>query len=261
MTIVNIFLGCIGSILVGVGFVFLNRRRDKTVTSKKTSGIKSVIEAENTTITGKERSIMLILYGAFTFLFYGWIGTIFGKNTGYISAAFLTFVASCALIYNAPGLYGIIEFDGEKSWLRRIKLELIRFRTVVIYGVIMPVILLGSWLFLDQKLANRLQALEKITQATIAANNLKHKSELRTLNVKHKKDIARERSKNRRKVAKVKMKERSKRWFASIPIIGTALVLWSGKDEYDDYEVWKAENPTGTAENYAKYKAELLIGD
>ena len=45
------------------------------------------------------------------------------------------------------------------------------------------------------------------------------------------------------------MKERSKRWFASIPIIGTVLLLWSVKEDH----------PDGTADEYAKYKANLLI--
>ncbi len=90
--------------------------------------------------------------------------------------------------------------------------------------------------------------IEKTAQASIVANTIKHEKDMARLKAKHKKDLA-----------KTKMKERSKRWFASIPIIGTAMLFGTGKDEYDEYDEWKKDNPGGTVEGYAKYKADLLI--
>jgi dipeptide/tripeptide permease len=85
----------------------------------------------------------------------------------------------------------------------------------------------------------------KTAQATIVANTINHKKDMARLKATQKKDLA-----------KTKMKERSKRLFSSIPIIGTAMLFWTGKDEYDE---WKKDNPGGTVEGYAKYKADLLI--
>jgi len=265
------------SLLIFLGAMFLKRRLDRT-TSKKdkiTNTIRVIKESppvskninplikKNTTISRKVDLIALIYLAVSTFLLYGWIGSFLGETSSYIFTTFMTFFSVYYYVYldDFLNIYKKIKFNGENLRIYNAKQWLIRFSTSLLYAVIICSVLLGSWVYLDQLLASKLQALEKATQATIAANNLKHKSELRTLKVKHKKDIARERSKNKRKVAQVKMKERSKRWFASIPIIGTVLVLWSGKDEYDEYEAWEAENPTGTIENYTKYKTELLIGD
>lgn len=55
------------------------------------------------------------------------------------------------------------------------------------------------------------------------------------------------------------MKERSKRYLSAIPAIGTASLLWTDKEGYQNYEQWLTANPEGTANKYASYKASLLL--
>jgi len=95
--------------------------------------------------------------------------------------------------------------------------------------------------------------------SAIASSRLNHKKELTLLKAKHKKEISQLKLKNKKKIAKIKMKERSKRLVAAVPIIGTASLLWTGKEEYADYKEWLKNNPEGTADQYASYKANLLI--
>lgn len=100
----------------------------------------------------------------------------------------------------------------------------------------------------------------KLASATaMTASRLSHKKDIMRLKAKHKKEIAQLKLKNKRNIAKAKIKERSKRLVSSIPVVGTVLLLWAGKDEYDDYESWLNENIDGTAEDYAAYKASLLV--
>jgi len=113
----------------------------------------------------------------------------------------------------------------------------------------------ASWLMFD----TILKQTKLISATTIATGNLKYKKDIVRLKAKHKKEIAQLKLKNKRNIAKAKVKERSKRLVAAVPIVGTVLLLWAGKDEYEDYQVWLKDNPEGTAEEYAMYKASLLV--
>jgi len=113
----------------------------------------------------------------------------------------------------------------------------------------------ASWVMFD----NLLNQTKMTSATTIAASKLKHEKDILRLKAKHKKEITLLKLKNKKNIAKAKVKERSKRLIASVPIVGTVLLLWAGKDEYDDYEQWLKDNPEGTAEDYATYKASLLI--
>ncbi|MDX8412891.1 MAG: hypothetical protein R8J85_02280 [Mariprofundales bacterium] len=126
-----------------------------------------------------------------------------------------------------------------------IKRILIFFKSLSAKALILLVVVTIStaWVTVTSIINN----IEKTAQAAITSNTLKHKKEITRLKTKHKRDIA-----------KTKIKERSKRWFASIPILGTILAFWSGKEEYDDYEQWHNDNPSGNPIDYAKYQAELL---
>jgi len=64
------------------------------------------------------------------------------------------------------------------------------------------------------------------------------------LKAKHKKEVTQLKLKNKKNIAKAKVKERSKRLVASVPIVGTVLLLWAGKDEYEDYQEWLKDTPT-----------------
>ena len=61
------------------------------------------------------------------------------------------------------------------------------------------------------------------------------------------------------KIAKAKLKKRSKRLIASVPVVGTVLLLWAGKDEDEDYQEWLKDNPNGTADEYANFNTSLLV--
>jgi len=113
----------------------------------------------------------------------------------------------------------------------------------------------ASWLMFDEILNQT----KTVSLSTITANSLRHKSELARLKAKHKTEIAKLKLKNKKNIAKVKMKERSKRFVAAIPIIGTASLLWTGREEYADYEDWLKDNPEGLADEYASYKVGLLV--
>jgi len=113
----------------------------------------------------------------------------------------------------------------------------------------------ASWLMFDKVLNKTKTA----SLSAISANSLRHKTELVRLKAKHKTEIAKLKLKNKKNIAKVKVKERSKRLVAAIPIIGTASLLWTGKEEYADYEDWLKNNPEGTADEYASYKVDLLV--
>jgi len=115
--------------------------------------------------------------------------------------------------------------------------------------------LAASWLIFDEILNQTKTA----SLSTITANSLRHKSELARLKAKHKTEIAKLKLKNKKNIAKVKMKERSKRLLAAIPIIGTASLLWTGREEYADYEDWLQDNPEGLADEYASYNVDLLV--
>jgi len=113
----------------------------------------------------------------------------------------------------------------------------------------------ASWLMFDEILNQT----KTVSLSTITANSLRHKSELARLKAKHKTEIAKLKLKNKKNIAKVKMKERSKRLLAAIPIIGTASLLWTGREEYADYEDWLQDNPEGLADEYASYNVDLLV--
>jgi len=113
----------------------------------------------------------------------------------------------------------------------------------------------ASWLVFN----NILDKTKLASVSAITASRLRHKTELARLKAKHKTEIAKLKLKNKKNIAKVKVKERSKRLVAAIPIIGTVSLLWTGKEEYADYEKWLQDNPEGTADEYASYKVNLLV--
>jgi len=98
-----------------------------------------------------------------------------------------------------------------------------------------------------------------MTNTAMASSNIKHHREIIRLKAKQKKEIAKLKFNHKKKIAQIKMKERSKRLVAAIPIIGTASLLWTGKEEYQDYDQWLTANPGGTADEYVSYKAGLLL--
>jgi|GEM_PF-3692060 len=112
-----------------------------------------------------------------------------------------------------------------------------------------------SWILFD----NILNTTKITATSAMTASNIKHKQEIIRLKAKHKKEIAKLKLNNKKNIAKVKMKERSKRLLASIPIIGTASLLWTSNEEYQDYKHWLMSNPGGTADDYASYKTSLLL--
>ena len=113
----------------------------------------------------------------------------------------------------------------------------------------------ASWIVFE----NILNKTKIASAALITASNVKHQKDMMRLKAKHKKEIAQLKLRNRKNIAKAKMKERSKRLVASIPVVGTVLLLWAGKDEYEDYQGWLENNPEGTADEYAIYKTNLLL--
>ncbi len=113
----------------------------------------------------------------------------------------------------------------------------------------------ASWIVFE----NILNKTKIASVALITASNVKHQKDMMRLKAKHKKEIAQLKLRNRKNIAKAKMKERSKRLVASIPVVGTVLLLWAGKDEYEDYQEWLDNNPEGTADEYAIYKTDLLL--
>ena len=112
----------------------------------------------------------------------------------------------------------------------------------------------ASWIAFE----NILNKTKLASAAAISASKLSHKKDIMSLKAKHKKEIAQLKLKNKKNIAKAKLKERSKRLVASVPVVGTVLLLWAGIDEYEDYEQWLKDNPEGTAEEYGAYKASLL---
>jgi len=113
----------------------------------------------------------------------------------------------------------------------------------------------ASWMLFS----NMLNQTKMASVTAITSSNLNHQKDIMRLKAKHKKEIAQLKLKNKKNIAKVKMKERSKRLVASVPLVGTVLLLWAGKDEYEDYQEWLKDTPSGTAEEYATYKSNLLV--
>jgi len=106
---------------------------------------------------------------------------------------------------------------------------------------------------------NTLDQTKIASAAAISASKLIYKKDIIRLKAKHKKEIAQLKLKNKRNIAKAKLKERSKRLIASVPVVGTVLLLWAGKDEYEDYLEWLNDNPKGSADEYAIYKTDLFL--
>ncbi len=128
----------------------------------------------------------------------------------------------------------------------------------IIKTVLVLLLLVGlpsSWLVFN----DLLQQVRTTSASAIAASKLKHKKEIIRLKAKHKKEIAQLKLKHQKNLAKAKIKERSKRLVSAIPIIGTASLWWTGKEEYQDYQQWLKNNPQGTAEEYAIFKGRLLL--
>jgi len=135
------------------------------------------------------------------------------------------------------------------------KMKIIKTLTRKLLILAMIAVLPASWLMFDKVLNKTKTA----SLSVITANSLRHKTELARLKAKHKTEITKLKLKNKKNIAQVKVKERSKRLVAAIPIIGTASLLWTGKEEYTDYEEWLQDNPEGTTDEYVSYKTSLLI--
>ena len=199
------------------------------------------------------KKMIYIVGTIFCSVLYGWIGSLFGQTGAYVGAfigIIAGFYASSEMVKKHISRNHTSALKSSSSISIKKRLSTISISIICILSV--------SWIAVEY-FKNRINTIEQTTKATIAANTLKHKKNIARLKTKHKKEITRTKMKHKKQIAKIKMKERSKRWFSSIPILGTVLLFWTGKDEYDDYESWKQENPNGSTESYAKYKAELLM--
>jgi len=134
-------------------------------------------------------------------------------------------------------------------------MKLVKKTLKKIFILILLTALPVSWIWFD----NILNKAKVMANTAMTASNLKHQRELIRLKTKQKKEIAKLKFSHKKKIAQIKMKERSKRLVSAIPIIGTASLLWTGKEEYQDYDQWLAANPEGTADEYVSYKADLLL--
>lgn len=180
-----------------------------------------------------------VVYIVLVVVLCGGIGSLFGQTGAYIGF-FIGIIAGLSKI--------VMSFGGTAT-----REHISKFSISIVF-----ILFISSW-GVGEYFNHRINTIEQAAKATIAANTLKHKKNIARLKAKHKKEVTKTKVNHKKQVAKIKMKERSKRWFSSIPILGTVLLFWTGKDEYDDYESWKQENPNGSAESYAKYKGELLI--
>ena len=148
----------------------------------------------------------------------------------------------------------VLSKDGGRQ-VDKAKMKIVK---AIIKKLLILIMLAGmpaSWIIFD----NILNQTKAASATAIVASELKHQKDIIRLKAKHKKEIAQLKLKNKKNIAKAKMKERSKRLVASVPVVGTVLLLWAGKDEYEDYQEWLNDNPNGTADKYANFKTSLLV--